>query len=197
MNSTNSIPKKIYIDIPIVRRLITEQFLQWADLPIKPVECSGIDNKTFHLGEDMTIRLPSAAEYAPQVEKEQLCLPKLAPHLPLSIPTAVAMGKPSEKYPWHWSIYKWLEGETATLECIDDLNQFAIKLAEFLKALWRCDATDGPTAGPQNFYRGGPIVTYDKETREAINLLNNKKFIQTLTALWEKSLSTTWQDTPV
>jgi aminoglycoside phosphotransferase (APT) family kinase protein len=127
--------EKIHIDVPLVQRLVAEQFPEWADLEIKPVEFSGWDNKTFHLGKHMTVRLPSHAEYSGQVEKEQYWLPKLAPHLPLPIAMPLAMGKPSASYPLHWSIYKWIEGSTASIERIKDLFQFATALAEFLNAL--------------------------------------------------------------
>ncbi|NGX27402.1 MAG: hypothetical protein K940chlam6_01338 [Chlamydiae bacterium] len=89
---------KIHIDASLVRRLIANQFHQWADLPIKPIRSGGWDNRTFHLGEHMIVRLPSAAEYSQQVEKEHHWLPILAPHLPLAIPKPLAMGKP-EKAP--------------------------------------------------------------------------------------------------
>ena len=65
---------KIEINRLLVGKLISNQFPKWADLLIKPVASSGWDNRTFHLGENMTIRLPSNAEYAPQVEKEQYWL---------------------------------------------------------------------------------------------------------------------------
>ena len=58
------------ITLRVVAELIREQFPQWAHLPIKPVESSGIDNKTFRLGSEMLVRLPSAEGYAAQVEKE-------------------------------------------------------------------------------------------------------------------------------
>jgi aminoglycoside phosphotransferase (APT) family kinase protein len=70
-----------------VRRLISSQFPQWADLPIRPVANGGWDNWTFHLGDDMLVRLPSAVEYAQAVEKEHRWLPTLAHQLPLPIPT--------------------------------------------------------------------------------------------------------------
>jgi aminoglycoside phosphotransferase (APT) family kinase protein len=146
---------KMHINIPLVRRLIATQFPQWADLAIKPVEFGGWDNRTFHLGEHMSVRLPSAAEYASKVEKEQYWLLKLAPFLPLPIPVPLAQGKPAEGYPWDWSVYRWLDGETASLERIDDLSQFAVSLGEFLTALQRIDASTGPAVGAHNFYRGG------------------------------------------
>src|SRR5262245_6111155 len=116
---------QVHIDTSLVRRLVGTQFPQWANLDIKPVENSGWDNRTFHLGDHMTVRLPSAACYSHQVEKEQLWLPKLAPFLPFDIPTPLAMGKPDQNYPWHWSIYKWLVGNTASIEEISNINQFA------------------------------------------------------------------------
>ncbi len=48
------------IDLSLVNRLIASQFPEWAHLPIRPVEHSGCDNRTFHLGDHMTLRLPSA-----------------------------------------------------------------------------------------------------------------------------------------
>lgn len=188
---------KVLIDVPLVQRLISMQFPQWADLPIKPVAVGGWDNRTFHLGEQMLVRLPSAEEYAMKVEKEQLWLPKLAPFLPLSIPTPLAMGEPGEEYPWRWSVYRWIEGETASIGSIADLCQFATSLAEFLNALQRIDVTGGPVAGSHNFYRGGPLSTYDAETRQAILILGDKIDTELATTLWDTALASTWTAPPV
>ncbi len=165
---------KVDFDASLVRRLLAAQFPQWADLPITPAVPQGWDNRTFHLGEDMTVRLPSGPWYALQVEKEQKWLPKLAPLLPLPIPVPLAMGVPADGYPWHWSVYRWIEGETASSESIADLRQFATELAGFLVALRRIDATGGPPPGRHNFFRGGPLKVYDAETREAIAALDGR-----------------------
>ena len=60
------------IDTDLARRLVDAQFPQWRHLPVKPVAFGGWDNRTFHLGDEMTVRLPSAAPYSLQVEKEHL-----------------------------------------------------------------------------------------------------------------------------
>jgi aminoglycoside phosphotransferase (APT) family kinase protein len=185
------------IDVSLVSRLVTTQFPQWADLPIKPTEVGGWDNRTFHLGEHMTVRLPSAAAYAPQVEKEHQWLPRLAPFLPLPIPVPLAMGQPADGYPWHWSVYRWLDGETAAIERITDLREFATGLGEFLVALQRIGATGGPPAGPHNFYRGGPLTTYDAETRQAIAALDGRIDTRAVTAVWEAAVAATWHGSPV
>jgi aminoglycoside phosphotransferase (APT) family kinase protein len=100
---------KLEVTAKTAALLINEQFPQFSHLPIRPVDHGGNDNRTFRLGDEMSIRLPSAEEYVRQVEKEQKWLPKIEPHLPLPIPQPIAMGMPSEGYPWNWSIYKWLE----------------------------------------------------------------------------------------
>jgi aminoglycoside phosphotransferase (APT) family kinase protein len=143
------------------------------------------------------VRLPSSAIYVPQVEKEQRWLPKLAPLLPLPIPVPLAMGVPASGYPWPWSIYRWLEGDNATIERIADLRQFAIELAQFLLALQRLDANGGPPAGQHSFFRGGPLTRYDGETRQAISALNGSIDADAVTAMWESALWATWRGLPV
>ena len=185
------------IDADLARRLVAAQFPQWAELPIRPVEHGGWDNRTFHLGDELTVRLPSAAAYRLQVEKEQHWLPLLAPHLPLPIPEPVAQGAPGAGYPWPWSIYRWLDGEPATTAAVGDLVGFANDLAKFLIALQAVDATDGPGHGPHNFQRGGPLAFYEAEAREAIVALGDTIDGAAATAVLDAALSSSWQREPV
>lgn len=189
--------ENIVIDVFLVRRLIASQFPQWKELSINPVATSGWDNRTFHLGEDMSIRLPSAADYELQVEKEHQWLPKLAFGLPFPISAPLAMGKPEYGYPWKWSIYRWLDGETAAYAKIGNLPEFAIDLADFLTALQRIDATDGPPPGLHSFFRGGSLSVYDNETRHSITSLKDKIDATMATEVWEAALSTSWKNPPV
>src|SRR4051812_42982522 len=178
----------VNIDVSLVGRLVATQFPHWADLPIEPVEFGGWDNRTFHLGRDMTLRLPSAAPYALQVEKEHRWLPRLAPLLPLPIPVPLAMGEPGEDYPWQWSVYRWIDGETAKTAEIADRPQFAVDLAKFLIALRRIDPAGGPPAGQHNFFRGGSPSVYDNQTREALQALEGQIDTQAATAVWDAAL---------
>lgn len=181
------------IDEVLVARLVAAQFPQWNDLPISPVALSGWDNRTFHLGDNMLARLPSAAMYANQVEKEQKWLSILAPFLPLEIPTPLAMGNPTDEYPWYWSIYRWIDGESS----ITDLTLFAKDLAHFLSALHKIPTGGGPRPGPNNFYRGGDLAQYDEEMRKAIHVLNGKIDHKAVSEIWEKALASSWEKTPV
>lgn len=185
------------INAALAQDLVRDQFPQWADLPISPVAKSGWDNRTFHLGDQMSLRLPSDAGYAPQVDKEQRWLPKLAPHLPLEIPTPVAMGEAGCGYPWNWSVYRWIEGDTAAAERIVDMDQFANALAGFMTSLHTIDTTGGPPAGTHNFFRGGPLATYQAEVEQAISILGDGIDRTNLRKIWETAIATEWQGKPV
>jgi aminoglycoside phosphotransferase (APT) family kinase protein len=147
------------IDEQLARRLIDAQFPQWRDLAVAPVPDGGIDNRTFRLGDELSVRLPSADWYALQVEKEQRWLPVLAPLLPLPIPAPVAHGRPGEGYPYAWSVYRWLEGETASRERVTDLEAFATDLAAFLAALARAPVAGAPGPGPHTSTAAGRSPT--------------------------------------
>ena len=83
------------ITIEIVKKLVEEQFPQWRELKIYPVAKSGHDNRTFHLGDNMAVRLPSGKDYAAQIQKESQWLPYLQEHLDYPISKPIAAGKPT------------------------------------------------------------------------------------------------------
>jgi aminoglycoside phosphotransferase (APT) family kinase protein len=192
-------PKNPEITLSMVRDLVAEQFPLWAYLPIRSVELGGLDNRTFRLGEEMSIRLPSAKGYVLQVQKEQKWLSVLAPHLSFSIPEPLAMGHPSMDYPWNWSIYRWIEGENADVLLMDDLQLklFASHLARFLNELHKIDTAGGPFSGPHNCYRGDSPSVYDAEARSAIHQLRGFMDVDPITSVWQKAISSKWDKGPV
>ena len=185
------------IDAGLVKRLIAAQFPQWSDLPVAPVAVDGWDNRTYRLGDDMTVRLPTAEGYTPAVEKEHRWLPVLAPALPVPIPVPLALGAPGEGYPFQWSVRRWLDGEASRLDRIDDLPGFATAVAEFLLALQRADTTGGPLAGAHSFHRGAPPAFYDEETRQALSALEGRVDTARALAVWEAALAAEWRGSPV
>lgn len=185
------------IDAALAAELVAEQFPQWADLPVSPVEFSGWDNRTFRLGETMTVRLPSAAIYAGSVAKELTWLPRLAPALPYPVPVPIAAGAPSARFPWPWSIRRWIEGRPAATTPVADPVVFAEQLAGFLVALRGIDPSEGPPLGVENFNRGGDLAAYDPETRRAAAALADVVDPGAVTAMWDAALATRWGGPPV
>lgn len=181
-------PQRITVDAEQVRRLISGQFAQWAGLPVEPVANGGWDNRTFRLGPEMLVRLPSAAEYALAVDKEHRWLPALAARLPLPIPVPLAKGKPDAGYPYPWSIYRWLDGEPASGAGV----RFALDLADFLAALQSVDAADGPQPGIHNWFRGGTLRTFDKEVERALAELDGQVDAGLVREIWAGAIDARW-----
>jgi aminoglycoside phosphotransferase (APT) family kinase protein len=190
------------IDAALVHRLVASQFPQSADLPVTRVPKPGVDNMTFRLGDTMSVRLPRFERWVRQVTREQTWLPRLAPHLPLSVPEPLALGAPDDGYPFPWSIYRWLEGEPADPDHMADPGAAASALAEFLAALQGIDADGGPPPEWSNGFRGvgfgderdSPIV--ESRVRPKIAALEGLIEIEPVTAVWEAALAAPAWDGP-
>ncbi len=185
-------------DAALVRRLIEGQFPQWAELTIAPVLSRGTDNALYRLGDDMVVRLPRHERTVGRLEQEHRWLPRLAPLLPLAIPEPLVRGVAAEGYPWGWSVYRWLEGDLATPERIDDESRLAADLAELVAALRRIDAEGGPPPSRDNALRGEPPALRDRETRGWIAALAERIDVPAATALWEAAVrAPAWDGPPV
>jgi aminoglycoside phosphotransferase (APT) family kinase protein len=185
------------ITADVAARLVAAQFPQWAALPVTPVTLDGYDNTTFRLGDELSIRLPSSDGSVAQVAKEHRWLPVLARQLPLPIPEPVAMGRPGDGFPRPWSVYRWIAGEPASEGQVADPAAFASALAGFLAALHAIDASDGPPPGAHNFFRGGPLATWDEHTRQLIGLAADDIDAKAATGVWDAALASTREQEPV
>lgn len=192
--TTESIPT-----LDLARKLIAEQFPEYANLPMVDVEKQGHDNRTYRLGEPMLIRMPTASNYALKVPKEQELLPQLAKRLSVSIPAPIKMGKPSADYPFPFSIYKWLPGKSINLLTLtnQDKEQLAFDLANFLKEMQAINDVQGPEPGQHNFWRGDHVSVYDKGAREQIAELSEIIDASRALALWDKACAIKWDKKPV
>jgi aminoglycoside phosphotransferase (APT) family kinase protein len=192
-------PDELAIDAPLVRRLVAAQLPQWAGLPVRPIRSAGSDNALFRLGDEMVVRLPRrSGRSVDSLDKEYEWLPRLAPQLPLAVPAPLAKGVPGEGYPCGWAVYRWLEGETATIERLADPRRAATDLARFLAALQGIDPSGAPAPGEHNFFRGVPLRERDEAVRTAIASLDGELDAGTVTAAWEAALEASdWDRPPV
>ncbi|WP_433163118.1 aminoglycoside phosphotransferase family protein [Kribbella sp. CA-247076] len=191
------LPDRKPIDEAVARRLIAGQFPQWSDLEVRPVDSQGWDNRTFRLGDELLARFPTAEEYALAVEKEHRWLPVFARTLALEIPVPLAKGVPAEGFPHNWSVYRWLDGVPADSAIVENLTAFAVELAEFLLSLQRIDSAAGPGPGLHNWFRGGPLTTYDGWARAALKTLDGVIRTEVAEEVWERALRTSWSGRPV
>lgn len=185
------------ISVALVKEMIDTQFPEWSSLEVMPVAQSGHDNYTFHLGNQMVIRMPSGSDYVAQVEKEAKWLPYLAKHLSMPIPKPIAMGKPTKEYPFIWSINTYLEGEIAGEDTIGNKGLFAKEVSSFLRELQRIDTAGAPEAGEHNFFRGASPKVYSNQVYEALATYQQEMPTDKFQVIWEQAISSEWELSPV
>ncbi|MFZ6992909.1 aminoglycoside phosphotransferase family protein [Curtobacterium sp. RRHDQ66] len=180
------------IDADLVRRLVAEQFPAWSDLPATEVDPQGWDNRTYRLGDALSVRLPSAEGYVAAVEKEQRVLPYLAPYLDVAVPEPVGLGRPGSGYPFPWSVRRWLDG-TVAAGADPDRSELAADVGRVLRQLRAVPADGGPAAGAHSFHRGAHPSFYDHEVRDALDRLGNDVDRAACEAVWDTACATTWE----
>lgn len=191
------------VDEALARRLLAAQFPRWAHLPLRRLHPGGSDHVIFRLGDAMSVRLPRGDWAAGQAEKELLWLPRLAPHLPLAVPAPLEVGEPAFGYPWHWSVSRWLDGETATPGGLADPEEAAADTAAFLRALQGLplpavvspSPSPSPSTSPSDAPYGllspaVPLRDRDRATRAAIAAVGADGTFdaRALTAVWEAAV---------
>ena len=185
------------VNASLVRRLVADQFPQWAYLKVWPVEEDGHDNSTFRLGDELSVRMPGRKPDADHLAIEHEWLPRLAPHLPLPIPVPVGMGTPGLGYEFQWLVNKWIPGRSSSPDLIVGLTEFAKDLAGFLNALMSIDATDAPKPGRITYLRGCDPFFYDGDVRRCLGKLGNMIDVRAATAVWEAALNAKSDGAPV
>jgi aminoglycoside phosphotransferase (APT) family kinase protein len=130
-------------------RLIAEQFPELRDARLEPVG-HGWDNDAWLVGGELVFRFPRRAVAAVCMRNEIACLPRIAGALPLPVPLPTHVGKPTDRYPYPFAGYRWIEGRTACSVALDDAERSACAqpLAKFLRALHALPLPDDAPADP-------------------------------------------------
>jgi aminoglycoside phosphotransferase (APT) family kinase protein len=174
---------EIATDVPLVRRLLAAQFPEWVNLPLRPVPESGTVNALYRLGDDLVVRVPrNRPELWVELDTELTWLPRLAPLLPVAIPTPVARGRPADEYPHEWAIFQWIPGHNPTPGDVSD--SLAAELAEFVRLLHAIELEGGPDSR-----RGSDLAAFDEFTRANLAALAGELDTQAAEALWEEALA--------
>jgi aminoglycoside phosphotransferase (APT) family kinase protein len=154
-------PDQLTLSLPTVRRLVNEQFREWAALPIKRVESSGTVNAIFRIGDRLTARFPLQPATPDSVRQwlkaEADAARELLGRTRFPTPEPVALGEPGPGYPLSWSVQTWLPGAPATEKDADSVS-LAHDLAEFIHDVRGID-THGRAFNGNN--RGGDLRAHD------------------------------------
>jgi aminoglycoside phosphotransferase (APT) family kinase protein len=177
----------------LVRALLREQFPQWVGLSISRADSDGTVNSIFRVGTELAARLPLAAWAEPQISKDHTWLPRIAPFVPLEVPTPVAIGEPGQGFPWKWAVHSWIEGEPVTADGITDMTQAVDDLANFVHALHSIELPDAPMSE-----RNVPIDTDENLVLWAIEELRDEFDADALRGIWRDAVAApAWAGSPI
>ncbi|HXW79740.1 MAG TPA: aminoglycoside phosphotransferase family protein [Acidimicrobiales bacterium] len=178
---------KAKIDTSLVSRLVRDQFPHWAHQPVVAVPSAGTDHAIFRLGQDLAVRMPRLQRAADMASKEQQWLPRLAPLLPLAIPVPLGLGVPDDRFPYPWTVCRWLAGQDLVQRPVADLRDLALRLGRFIAALGHID-----TAGAPVSVRAEPVSSHDDaDVRSTIRSLANNGEVDAnvANAVWDAALA--------
>jgi aminoglycoside phosphotransferase (APT) family kinase protein len=173
------------VDGDLVRRLLREQA---SDLGWETVERvgEGWDNVTFRLAPPATghgvlaARLPRRAVAAELLLREQRWLAEVTRDLGIPVPVPVLCGRPSQGYPYPWSVVPWIEGRTA-----DELELTVgegRRLGAALRGLHRLAGPDAPVS----VFRGVPLAARAAGVEDRLVDLG----LTGLIPIWRRALET-------
>lgn len=154
----------------------------------------GWDNLIYRLGTDLAVRIPRREAAAHLIEHEQQVLPAFAARVDVAIPAPVRVGRPSEAFPWAWSIVRWFDGVDGADATAEERASIARPLAAFVAALHE------PAAGdvPANPVRGVPLAVRDAVVQERLRHLSERMEVADLAEAWRDALDAPeWSGAPV
>ena len=167
----------------LVQELVRSQHPDLGDLEIREMS-PGFDNTIWRLGEELVVRVPRREIAVPLIEHEQRWLPELAPRLPLSVPTPIRTGRPSELFAWPWTISKWIRGTPGNAVDADVLTHAAASLGGFFRALHH----DAPGDAPRNDFRGVPLGCHEASFRGRLDDVGSAVRRSDVLRVWQSAL---------
>ena len=174
---------EIGIDESLVRQLLVQQFPRFANLPITRYQSIGTVNAIYRLGSNHCVRMPLLEQWAADIKKEWSLLEYLAKHLTLRVPEPVAFGEATQIYPYHWAVYRWIDGMPYSDEVVEDEREVAAALATFVIELRRVELrSDAPRGGRR------PLAELDGQTRKALQASADVIDVDAAISVWELSL---------
>jgi aminoglycoside phosphotransferase (APT) family kinase protein len=179
--------RRVEVVEELAQSLIASQFPAWSHLPLKKIDSTGTDNFIYRLGRELAVRCPVSISAAEQVAKEQSWLPKLS-NFTIAIPIVVGAGRPTNEFPFPWSVMNWINGKDATADVIVDWLKAAEGLGQLTREFRKQNTIGAPLAGRYNAFRGTALVNLDQITRNAIDALGDLFDTGCLLDIWEQAL---------
>jgi aminoglycoside phosphotransferase (APT) family kinase protein len=185
-------PAEVAVDARLARRLLRDQHPDLAGLPLRRVG-TGWDNVIFRLGAELTVRIPRRALGAGLVDTELRWLPLLEEVLPLPVPTPVRAGRPTEHYPWSWSVCRYVPGRPIAADV--PVGRAGIRAATDLAGFLAALHVPAPAGAPRNPVRGVALADRSEALRRALPAVGAADRAR-VAAAWRRALEASGPSTP-
>lgn len=169
-------PNQILTSPDLVRNLLRSQYPALADEPVADTPFHGTDNDVYRVGNYHSVRLPIVDWSVNNEERIRPWLPWLGDRLSTRVPVPVYYGRPDSGYPYSWTIYPWIAGETRPFGT--DGEQIAKDIAAFLKELRSLPAEGAPSAGRSPH-------ALDVDVRKCLDQLTDADRREELIEIWD------------
>lgn len=173
---------QLTVPVVTVRALVADQFPQWRDLPVRPIQAQGTVNAIFRIGDDLAARFPLQPDDVnvarDWLRREADAARELLGATRFATPEPVALGEPGQGYPMPWSVQTWLAGTVAS----DGSSVgFAHDLAEFIGGVRALDTRGRVFRGHG---RGGDLKTHDQWMQTCFDRSEGLLDVPALRKMW-------------
>ena len=180
-------PDQLAVSLPIVRRLVDEQFPSWRTLPVVHVDRPGTVNAIYRIGDRLAARFPLRADDPDAVRRwlrnEAAAARELRGRTRFPTPEPVVLGEPGVGYPLPWSVQTWLSGVPATDSDPGGSVAFAGDLAELIQDLRAIDTCGRTFTGTR---RGGDLRAHDAWMEVCFDRSTELLDVPALRRLWSE-----------
>ena len=170
-------PAEVAVDAALVRGLLGSQHPDLLRGEVTFV-AEGWDNFIYRVGSEYAVRLPRRRVAVDLLLNEQRWLPSIEARLPIAVPAPLAVGEPSEHFPWSWSVVRWIDGTTVEARSLSRAD------AELIASVLRVLHEPAPRDAPRNQFRGVLL----QSRREAVEERMARLDLGELLPLWSASL---------
>ena len=183
---------ELIFNIDTVENIISECGIAFSN--IIEMNKSGTDNRVFNIDNKYLVRLPRTKNASEVMQYEQLVLKNFGIASSVKIPETVFHGTPNECYPFHYSVYKYINGDDLFHANDDiDMNGLARDLGDFVNALHKT-----PCDGLLKSSRGDGLQKKNDEFMKAFNVFDEKFNKDDILILWNKLMQVpNWKSAPV
>lgn len=176
---------QLRVDGRLAGQLVTDQFPEYAGLPVTAVTGPATVNAVFRVGDHVSARFPLRADDPARTERrlraEAAAAAEFARVSPVPAPLPLGLGRPGDGYPLPWALQTWLPGQDATVSDPAHSIPFAVDLAALLQQLREVDPRGRRFHGGG---RGGDLRRHDAWMATCLRLSTDLLDTVQLAEIW-------------